>query len=470
MISKALKTTLLSTAIAAFIVGCGGSSDNSTRQGVAIDFALDGADVFFKDCDYSVTTNALGKFDLPDPKNCLASEIIITGGVDTATGQDFDGVLKFKKTEFYTLSDVVVSPLTSLEFYLDKAGKADQLNDVLAKLGITLDSDVKTYNPEEKSNEIASKVFILQQLITIIEPKVNGNTETAVNAVIDELLTSTTNNLFQVDSIKLESSVVSGILAKAGITGNEATFINSQVSELSKIVDDAQVPNQSIADLKTELTKQKDEIEAISTAAVAGRYTNAGFEFAGSDLSTILASSSSSPLSLPLSNLSSNLNVKFKLVLEDAKNTTDTLRLGLKLVGTRNSATKNLDLIINKVRVGYDSTGAITSATIPANTQIAVSTTFSGQPTNTIVSNTNDINIYNNGAISLAAVVQSSPTLANQYNNYISQIAANDALEASAYVNSLAYDIDVSSLAEDTLNIASLSLTGKKITGFFKIN
>ena len=470
MISKALKTTLLSTAIAAFIVGCGGSNDNSTRQGVAIDFALKNATVNFIDCNYTTTTNDLGKFDLPDPKNCIASEITITDGVDTATGLDFNGVLKFKKTEFYTLSDVVVSPLTSLEFYLEKAGKSDQLSTVLSQLGLPAISDVKQFNPETSNAHNMSVVFVLQQLITQIEEKLGGS-EThnaqAVNAVIDALLAPNADKLFDAGSLTVNPTTLSNILTNTSLSSTEKALINQKTAQLANFVESVST-NTTAENLKAELSKEQKAIDTIIDSTITAKYTDSGFQFAGYDLAIINASSSTNLKALSLNNLASNLAVQFKLNTSTAAE--DTLKVGFKLLGSRNSATETLDIIINSLVVKYDATGAIIDATIPAGTSIAVKTSIANQPTNTVVTNTNALQLAQNGSISLAKLIDSSSRLETEYNKYVNLIQVNDQLEASTYILSSAFPIDISSLTEDSLEISTLKVSGKKVTGFFKIN
>ena len=481
MQKKTIKLSLISTAIAALLIGCGGSGGGSdpVKQGTAIDFALSNATVNFVDCNSTTTTNSQGKFNLPPISQCFASEITVTGGTDTVTGQQFDGVLKFKKTDLSMLSNVVVSPLTSLEFYLDKAGKLDQLPAVLAQLGLPAIADVKQFNPETSTSHDMSVVFVLQQLITQIEESLGGNetqTAIAVNAIVNALLAPNAAPLFSPNSALPNAATLTNILNTANVSNTDAALIDQKITQLATLVENViSNPQSSAEELKTELAKEQKAIDTIIDSTITANYTDSGFTFAGHNLATILGSTSTTPLSLSKTGLASNLAVQFKLNSTVAAE--DTLKIGLKLTGTRNSTTETLEIIVSNVVVQYNASGVISDITtpatdgavIPAGTQIAVKTSIAGQPTNTVVSNTQALKINDGNSISLQRLIDSSPRLRAEYDKYLALMAANDNLEASTYISSAAFPIEISTLASDTLEIASLKITGEKITGFFKI-
>ena len=144
----------------------GGSSAGS--GGVGSDGPLSGATVTARGT--SVTTNELGEFVFPFELG-PTEEITITGGTDSITGLAFEGELK----GYITPTIKVVSPLTTLAYYDDRANSFDEaLDNVITtatKLGFTgISKDILTEDYVKKSvEENDDRAIALQAFTTYVD-------------------------------------------------------------------------------------------------------------------------------------------------------------------------------------------------------------------------------------------------------------------------------------------------------------
>ncbi|CAB1219190.1 hypothetical protein [Acinetobacter bouvetii] len=520
MVSKFSKHSVLVMSLTALLAGCGGGGGgggNSTApfssnsfSGTAVDFYLKNATVQFDNCKnpdgstVTTTTGPQGQFTFSTTQSCQNSPITITGGVDIATNLNFTGTLKLKATDLQKLSSntLVVSPLTTLQVY---SGAAN-IQTLLSSLGLSADAmsklqaanfDLAKFNPVvDASAKDMAIIFVVQQLATQIEDslqavnKSDGSTaltaskatEIAFGAIVKQLETGSlfTSGTAQIDSTALQNILTTAVAnaetaindSKVDIDPSVISQIDSNISTVSADLNTVVTNNSSLtgAQLQTKLQNNEGGIQtSISEQLKTPVY--ADFNLANYSISQIQNSSSTSPMSISLSQLSSALLVSFKL--NNAKSElTDTVKFAFKMHGTRGSSQQeDLNVTVNNIKVNFNLDGSIKSAVIPANTTVAITSTF-----NTVQGVSfqidHDINIASsNGAISLQQLINSSDKLQGYYNQFYGKLAANDAIKVTAFVLPITYVVDAAlNLPTDTAEFNNEKFVGSTLTAYFKLN
>lgn len=483
MSNKLWKASIITTAIATatLLAGCGGSNngvdtvpENKIIKGYAIDFALEGAVVAMDNCNNHAITDNTGYFELDTTGcNAVSDAISVTGGTDNGTGLPFTGTLKIKNDNLTNLGSITISPLTSLEYYANPA----EFTQILANLGLSNIGDVKTFKPETSSADTTAKIFILQQLITKLEDALQiGTNQTqdvahkaATEAIINQLITTPlfTPNV----ALTINPTTISNILADSSLNNANLTGISNSLTTITSIIvsviNDPQTNTgngQALADALQSNTNLKNELRTPSYGDLS---------FASNTLTQLNSSSAATPISLSKATLLNSLNLSFKLLNSQAI-ANDTVKFGIKLDGQRGSQTETLNLIVDRVAIEYDSSGQITSAIIPANAPIEISSTLSTVG-NTTISNLGGVNLASSdadGSLNLIAVLNSSTVLSNAYNTYYSKLATGDRVKATVYVLPTIYAIPNKELNLNNASIAvgTKQFVGTSIIGHFVLN
>lgn len=503
MLIKNSKICVFTMAVSGFLAACGDSSKEAestsftptTIQGTAVDFYLKGADIKFDDCENtSIKTDANGNFSFTTTAACYESAITITGGIDTGTNLPFTGILKFKKMDLKNLQNgiLVVSPLTSLEYYLEKAGQSSQLNPILTNLGLSNISNISQFDPAKDGDaHTLAIVFILQQLATQIEDHLQAihkddgsnafSQEQAAQITFDTLISQlSTQALFTADSAKINPDVLKNIIdqaintAKVQMNDPDSTIdptitdqISNNIIAVSSTIDSIAQQGGTSADLLSALQKNTQALETITENLKAPTYND--FFLANYDVAAIKASSETNPLNIGLKDLNDTLAVQFKLA--NAKSElNDTLALAFKLNGTNGTYHENLNISINNIQVKFNNQGSLLSAKIPKNTVINISSSSKNiQQFQFIVPQ--DMMVNANGNISLNDLIQSNGTLKNYYTNYINKLPASSLIQVTAYVLPRTYTINPQfNLSQETVTIGSLTFKGSALIGYFKLS
>jgi len=514
---KSLKLSVISIALTSLLTACGGGSSNSSStpaftpkaiSGTAVDFYLDGAKVQFDDCLQNgtpifVTTNADGKFDFTTTQACNKSAVTVTGGVDIATGLNFTGTLKLKSTDLQALisGKVVVSPLTTLQSY---AGSAN-LQTLLTNLGLSSETltklqatnfDLSTFDPvTDASAKDMAVIFIIQQLANQIEdslqavsksdgtPALNTSkaTELAFGAIVQQLATKP---LFTPGTATIDTTILEDILDTATVNAETAiadpdvtidtTVINQISSAITTVSQSLNTLVSSNSSLTAEQLQQKlenneggiqDTLQEQLKTPVYNEFTLASYT-----LTQLKDSSTTNPLTISLSQLSSNLNVAFKLA--NAKTElNDTIKLAFKMNGSRGAKQEDLNVTVSNININFNLDGSLKTATIPTTADIKVSSTLKGVETASFKPN-QDIDVTAaNGAISLQLLIDSNPTLKGYYNQYSAQLAADDMVKVTAIVLPITYVVDSSlNLGTETADWNNEIFSGPALIANFKLN
>jgi|GEM_PF-6805063 len=220
--------------------------------GLAIDGYLDGSDV-----DYcgDLVKSSNGKFEVPFNKDCKKS-FKISGGIDTATGELFEGVIKAPAPTDENDTEIVATPLTTLVASLVESGKSSEEAEksVASSLGLTpedLNRDpIETLNsssstPEEKkaSAQAIKKALVVQKL-----------TETASKSVSEDKKDAAF------------SAIMSSIANKLDVNGSDFESIVTDKDSMDSIMED--VANDENSGLGSEdLEKLKASASAAQVVA-----------------------------------------------------------------------------------------------------------------------------------------------------------------------------------------------------------
>lgn len=506
MLKHSLKLTALAAATSLLLSGCGGSSSGGgstpftpkSVQGVAVDFYVGGATVSFDHCDGVTTeTDADGKFNYTTTQACNESALTVTGGTDLVTGLPFTGTLKVKKTKLQDLSSstvLVASPLTTLEYYVSSA---QELNTILANLGITNinASNLSTFDPVSSgtAQEMAS-IFVLQQLITQIEdslqalPNSEGNaalsleeaTALAINAVIETL--KTPNQPLFDSTGAISPTQLSAVLEAAVNTANEkleekgaeirvpeqlAVQVQGNIQTLSDVVATVLTTGGSANDLVNAIENNEGLLEQIQDIVKTPLINS--FFLASYSLEQIKNSTAAAPLLVNRTDINNTVRITFAMA-NTTTNVNESAEVGFKVVANRNALKETLDVYLDKLNIVFNTDGSIQSATIPAGATFKIASSL-GSITNGTFEADSDISIASNGSISLYDMVQQHSTLANYYNQYFNLLRAEDKITVTTVVAPRMYVIDPElGLNSGSVTVDNTSLNGFALTGHFKLN
>lgn len=506
LFNKTGKKTLLVTSMIALLSACGGgsSSDSSSSNppfasksisGTAVDFYLAHATVQFDDClnnhnlPKQIQTDDAGSFSFQTTADCSNSAITISGGTDLVTGLPFTGTLKLKKTNLQNLSsgNIAITPLTSLQYYLEKSNNAASLNTILANLGLNISGDLSQYDPIQSGTaHDMAVIFVLQQLMTKIEDNLQAiSNDDGSNALTQEQATAIAFNalisqasvqpLFSSTSVQMDDAALTAIsesaVSAASAALNDASLtarVSSSIQNVSNAIAPLIVNGDTAASLQTALSNAPAIRQEITDNLKAPLYD--AFDLAGYSIAEVQNSSSSAPLGFKLSNIDQTLSLGFKLA-NGKSDLRDTFKVAVKVTGSRGSKQESLDVLVNNVQVHFGDTGAILDATIPSGTTIKFSSTLNGLQS-TSFTTIHAITIPSTtGEISLLDVIQNNSAFASLYNQYKNALSAGDLVQISSYVSPTAYTLSPElGLIPTAVNMGGISFTGYMLTGNFKLN
>ena len=516
MFSKTLKISVLSAAIATLAACGGGGGGSSTTaytsqeiNGVAVDFYLANATIEFsnKNCT-PIKTDAKGEFTFKTTDACQKSAMIITGGTDLGTNLPFTGRLQLKETDFNQVTDVTVTPLTTLEKHLDDAGQLDKLDIILLNLGISQKiADLTTFNPVANGDaKTAAASFALQQLVNKIEDnlqavKINGTSAFTADqaaafafaAVIDVVQKKP---LFKADALQFDTDILNEVLDQA---------VEKAQDQLDKRQVDAFIPKTvltSVADDSVKLATSLDtlvktagngealfeklkqdptEIQTVSKTPPAeielpARPIYADFAFADHTLSELNQSSKANPVILDVRDIDKVLDVDFGIQQATAQ-VNDSFKIGFSIQAQVGTHAETLDVILDEVKVSFDETGRIATATIQQGTLLTVNSSMKfpipGQNATTSyiqVESPRSFSLNNNYSISLAQLLASDSRLVSAYDQYKSNLRSGSTLNAKILVQPKRYQIDPTlSLLNQSMTIKNDSFSAPGITAYLAL-
>lgn len=469
MNNRVFKLTTLAIATS-LLAACGGSGGGSSKpgfnskeiSGVAVDFYLAGADVDFtnSNCEAAypdLKTDENGKFTFNTTPNCQETGFIITGGIDTVTKLPFTGQLKVKEINYQAASttEIVATPLTTLQAELPAA----EFQDVLSKLGFSLNEDVTTFDPiTEGTNNQQAAVFVLQQILTQLED--SGLTMAqAVKAIqttvaTTPLLTNLGVNTTAVTLIFDTAAQSASDEVKTALQENQA-----KVEAVTDIINTA-VNTTGNAKLEDYLTDNPTVIADIQDNLASASYS--GLSVAGKNIQEIIDSRNDARLSVDKNAIDSLAQVKF--ILNKATTDTDSIKLGFQATAAigQNGQPETLTAYISKVNVSFDNNIAISKITVPAGAVIEIETTLANSPKGSfeVAQDTE----FTGDSISLSDLANKFTVLRQPYTNYKNLISSSNFVNAdvSVFVAPTIYPVS----ATLGLNLGTFGIPNKPATDF----
>ncbi|MCX0339717.1 MULTISPECIES: hypothetical protein [Acinetobacter] len=508
MLTRTIKHSLLAVAVASLLSACGSDNDDNnfsprTVSGTAVDFYLANATVTFDDCNNSnngnsVTTNAQGQFSFNTTAACNNSAITITGGTDTATGLPFTGTLKLKKTDLQNTASnkVVVSPLTSLDYYLTQANRANQLSTILTNLRIDTSlvnaNNISSFDPVADGDaQTAAASFILQQLVTHIEDSLEAintpdgesaiSTEDATRIAFESILEHINDQpMFASQSVQINANLLTAILETA-VDKAQDEITNPDVEIDTGIIDHIHTNITAVSEILNNVVQNADSgealLDAIQSPVVQDQLQenlllpqHNTFSLAGYNIDQLRASRADNPLNINLSNFENVLSTNFKLDNLKSSEATDTFRLGIQLLGQSGNRTESLYAILNNVQITFDQNGNIDSVYVPAGSSFAIRSSLAGVDVADVTLN-NEISLDSNGEISLIDLVRNHPGINNYYNRYREKLSTGDTVQTILYVLPSTYALNPSySMASGEITVGEQNFKGAAVIGYFRLN
>ena len=206
------------------LIGCGGggssSSLSSIFSGIAIDPEIQGATVFldtnengiFDSGELSTTTDNLGKYSLNIPSEDIGKPIVITGGIDRVTKENFVGTLSAITTSSITTQNI--TPLTTIVQMYKKENSSKTIDEVKSelatKLGINADDFDK--NTVDVGNENLLQIALrIQKSIESIQSNSSRSTDELYKTLVTKLQTDA-NISAAIDSV-IDTELIAGTLS-----------------------------------------------------------------------------------------------------------------------------------------------------------------------------------------------------------------------------------------------------------------
>ncbi|MGE4315469.1 hypothetical protein [Acinetobacter sp.] len=470
MFNQTFKLTTLAIATS-LLAACGGGGGGGSSEapfapktisGTAVDFYVAGADVDFTNpaCQEAypdLKTDENGKFTFNTTENCQETGFIITGGIDTVTQLPFAGELKVKPINYQASStnEIVATPLTTLQAELPAA----EFQDVLSKLGFSLNEDVTTFDPiAEGSNNQQAAVFVLQQILTQLED--SGLTMAqAVKAIQTAAATTPLLTNFGVNT-----TAVTLIFNTAAQSASDEvkTALQENQAKAEAVTDIINTALTSTGNTKLEdyLTNNPGVIADIQDEIASASYS--GLNVANKNIQEIINSQNDARLSVDKNAIDSLAQVKF--ILNKATTDTDSIKLGFQATAAigQNGQPETLTAYISQVNVSFDNNIATSKITIPAGAVIEIETTLANAPKGSfeVAQNTE----FTGDSISLSDLANKFTVLRQPYTNYKNLITSSNFVNAdvSVFVAPTVYPIS----AALGLNLGSFAIPNKPATAF----
>jgi len=197
--SKTIKFITSSIIASALLVGCSSASVDEnyiTNSGVAIDPELQGAHVFLDinkngilDAgEPNTTTDDLGNYFLRIKEQNVGAPIIVKGGIDRVTKEEFTGVLSVISEIENT--NLHITPLTTLVYQYKQANPNEDVEAIKINLAIQLGINAQDFdaNIVEDGNEVLLKIALrIQKMAQGIADNSNENIEAIYADIANEL-------------------------------------------------------------------------------------------------------------------------------------------------------------------------------------------------------------------------------------------------------------------------------------------
>ncbi len=385
------------------LAACGGGGGSGTSNvtstsisGIAVDGPIAGATVTFTDCgNVKVITKADGTFTTPN--GCTGSAYTVTGGTDTGTNTAFTGQLSSKFDSSSTVT--VASPLTTL--LVSNPQLVGLFNSLLG-----VNSNPFATNPLTDTASLKADLVVAALLgqVTTALTNAGANPVAAATAAANALAqvlasgSGTGSTAVLVDPTNI-ASVIAKAATAASVTlpSGTASTITSQVAAVNAAVANVQASSNPAVTLSALQTTVLPAItSAISNPTLINyiQLGNVALNGTSKTLAQVQASTSAAPIAV--SGGLNDLQISMK-GLGNYVNTTQTVSANLKYTIGSNT----VNLTINGIKLAFDGTGALSSATVPAGSAYTFSLSGASTASGAFTNNVQDT-LFASGAVDLS--------------------------------------------------------------------
>jgi len=277
-----LKTLALSVVTSALLVGCGGgggssSSDTTTTSdlsGNIVDGYVKGATVTIGE--YTTTTDEKGHWSILNVESASNFVLKARGGIDTATGEVFEGVLK-APVPSNPQEKITVTPLSTVVASVVESGKSVQEATQAVAKSLGVSEDALTADPIERlangtpaqkaeAATVIKKSLVVQKMAeTITKSTTTDEThqDKVFDAVMDSVakaLTDTTTDInfdeVIADTKTITDKVVTQIKEdKTIVIENLEEKLEASIESASQVVEMVQAIDENELSLATDTTQ-----------------------------------------------------------------------------------------------------------------------------------------------------------------------------------------------------------------------
>jgi len=292
---KTIKLATISIITSSLLIGCGSDNENEneitddttlnittttaktvTLSGVATDPELQGANVYldlnedgiYQESELNTTTDDVGNYTLDIPESDIGKPIVVEGGVDRVTKEDFTGQLSILSSA--TQEEHHITPLTTLIHKYKVENPDMDIEDIESELTIKLglsSSDELHENTAKEGNEhlldVALHLEKVAELINMDDKTIQNSSE-VYNHIAKELKNDENLSDAITHTIAKNSSLNELSKAKADDLHNELSQLDTHSMSKNSLalsvenIDDAIMNAQNIEVLKEELHKKDD--------------------------------------------------------------------------------------------------------------------------------------------------------------------------------------------------------------------
>ena len=221
------------------LTACSSSSNNSSidLNGTVVDGYVSGADVMVGGI--STKSDARGAWSISDVTFSNNMTVEASGGIDTSTGEAFEGRLKATIAKFEDKDDVVLTPLSTVIASMVTSGSTLEEATLIVSEELNISTDSLKTDPiailkgtnsttEEKEHAaiVLKKSLVFQKMAETVSSSV-GTTSEEQNEIFDEVVNSF-SNILKANKAAESNTTFDEVLADtASITDKVATSLES---------------------------------------------------------------------------------------------------------------------------------------------------------------------------------------------------------------------------------------------------
>ena len=274
LIKDKFKAISISLIVSSILIGCGSSNSSNetttkTLSGIAIDPEIQGATVFLDlnengildEGEQYTITDENGLFNLNISSENFGKPIIVQGGVDKVTKEDFTGQLSVLPQ---STQNINITPLTSLVYQSKKADTSNKSieeikNELTSKLGLSNSNQLDANTLDEENKELLQISLQLHKVSTFIanNSEDNNSISDIYSQISQELLSK------NIDLDKAISDTIEKQLTVNSLAYNKAQDLNYELKSIEVAAISPEALALTVNNIQNQIVKTntKEELE-----------------------------------------------------------------------------------------------------------------------------------------------------------------------------------------------------------------